>query len=97
MTHTELVLSEGLWEVDNTGLRIKCKAGLVASCESEQGNIPEHEHLANARLIAAAPKMLAVCKYAITALRHPEERRINKRAIKRLQAAIAEAESEVEE
>jgi len=56
--------TKGKWKVDKSGLRIRCRAGLIASCESEvrQGIIPEDEHLANARLMAAAPEMLAACE-----------------------------------
>jgi len=43
--------TQGKWTVDKSGLRIRSRSGLIATCESEQGKIPEAEHLANAQRI----------------------------------------------
>ncbi len=72
----------------------------------ESGNIPNHEQAeANARLIAAAPELLAACKAALERLSFaaPEVQPASRPALfidqstyKQLRAAIAKAEKEAE-
>jgi hypothetical protein len=97
----------GPWEVRAAGVQsqggdagtfvARVNAGLVARCMTNQGNLSSAECLiaaqANARLIAAAPELLAACKEA----RHwiTSESRGEEDCLKQLDAAIDTAEGQL--
>lgn len=79
--------SEGEWK--RTGLVVTvCDKGIIAKCPTPQaGGV--FECADNAKLIAAAPKLLKACEIAVLAMTHEP---INPDDIKFIQAAIVAAE-----
>jgi hypothetical protein len=72
------------------------RAGRMSLAEVKSGDVPAEDveqHMANARLIAAAPDLLAACKAAAMKLAHSPLDRISV-AFEMLEAAIAKATGE---
>ncbi len=86
--------TKGPWRVsnhdDNDDIVVRSGPKIVANCESDNYyDLPAEKILANARLIAAAPELLAACKAMVTDFDLGEPS--IKHSLKLMEVAIAKA------
>ena len=85
------------WEVDSKTGDIRHKGtrvGIVYGIDADPWDVDEEECRGNARLIAAAPDLLEVCKDLLPGLEALSTLGVENIHLKHLKAAIAKAEEE---
>ena len=82
----------GPWDIDSSRVHTSIEADGLHVAMVSYGNVTMETHLANARLIAAAPELLEVCEEFVRKCECGEAR--SQRSYAQMKAAIAKAKGE---